>query len=165
MSIPAITFEEFLADNEATTAKWRAWLEAHPEALEVLCDVAGSNSVGELVHHIFAVQLRHSQRLLGEPVHGYDNDPIATLEALFALAEEGQGNLRRFLVHTSEANAAEVIHFTVRSGRQVSVSRRKLFAHVMIHSIRHWAQIGTLLRQNGFHVNWPGDLLFSTALV
>lgn len=165
MSVPGITFAELQADNDATTAKWKAWFEAHPEALEVLCDVAGSKTVGELVHHIFAVQLRHSQRLLAEPVHGYDNDHITTAESLFTLAYQGSGNLHRFLTLTSDAHAGEVIHFTIRSGRQVSVSRRKLFAHVMIHSIRHWAQISTLLRQNGFHPGWGSDFLESTAMV
>src|SRR5664279_6605878 len=127
MTAPGITFAELLADNEASTAKWQAWFEAHPQALELLCDVAGSKTVAELVHHIFVVQLRHSQRLLGEPIHGYDNDPVTDPGALFALANEGDSNLRRFIAHVAEPHANEVIHFTIRSGRQISVSRRKLF--------------------------------------
>jgi uncharacterized damage-inducible protein DinB len=165
MSGPGITFAELQADNDATTMKWKSWFEAHPDALEVLCDVAGSKTVGELVHHIFAVQLRHSQRLLAEPIYGYDNDPIPTTESLFALAHQGSANLHRFLKMTSDAQWGEVMHFTIRSGRQVSVSRRKLYVHVMIHAIRHWAQISTLLRQNGFHPGWGSDFLESTAMV
>lgn len=164
MSEPCITFKELFADSEATTAKWKAWFQAHPQALELLCDVAGSKTVAELVHHIFVVQLRHSQRLLGEPIHGYENDPVTEPQALFALAEEGDSNLRRFIAQAGDAHANEVIHFTIRSGRQVSVSRRKVFVHVMIHSIRHWAQISTLLRQNGLHPGWPQDFLDSPAM-
>ncbi len=165
MHTPGITFKELLADNEANAVKWQTWFEARPQALEVLCDVAGSKTVGELVHHIVAVQLRHSQRLLGEPVHGYDNDPVTAPEVLFSLADEGRRNLRRFIERTSESHAGEVIHFTTRSGRQFSVSRRKLFVHIMIHGIRHWAQISTLLRQGGFHPGWGSDFLDSTAMV
>jgi len=165
MRTPGITFKELLADNEANAVKWQNWFEAHPQALEVLCDVAGSKTIGELVHHIFIVQLRLSQRLLGEPVHGFDNDPVTAPEVLFSLADEGRSNLRRFLQHTNEAHAGEIIHFTLRSGRQVSVSRRKLFVHIMIHGIRHWAQISTLLRQNGYHPGWGADFLDSTAMV
>jgi uncharacterized damage-inducible protein DinB len=165
MSDTGITFKEFLADSEATTAKWQAWFEAHPQALELLCDVAGSKTVAELVHHIFVVQLRHSQRLLGEPIHGYDNDPVTDPQALFALAKEGDSNLRRFIAQAGDAHANEVIHFTIRNGRQVSVSRRKLFVHIMIHSIRHWAQVSTLLRQNGLHPGWVSDFLGSSAMV
>lgn len=165
MRTPGITFKELLADNEANTVKWQAWFEAHPQALEVLCDVADSKTVEELVHHIFVVQLRHSQRLLGEPVHGYDNDPVAAPKMLFSLADEGRNNLLRFIEHTSESHAGEVIHFTLRSGRQVSVSRRKLVVHIMIHGIRHWAQISTLLRQSGYHPGWGSDFLDSTAMV
>jgi uncharacterized damage-inducible protein DinB len=165
MSEPGITFKELLADSEATEAKCQAWFEAHPQALELLCDVAGSKTVAELVHHIFVVQLRHSQRLLGEPVHGYDNDPVIDPEALFALAKEGDSNLRRFIAQAGEVYANEVIHFTIRSGRQLSVSRRKLFVHVIIHNIRHWAQVSTLLRQNGLHPGWGADFLESSAIV
>src|SRR3954470_23404984 len=119
MSEPGITFKELLGDGEATTAKWQAWFAAHPQALELLCDVAGSKTVAELVHHIFVVQLRHSQRLLGEPIHGYENDPVTDPQALFALAEKGENTLRRFIAHAKDAHADEVIHFTIRSGRQV----------------------------------------------
>jgi uncharacterized damage-inducible protein DinB len=165
MTVPGITFAELLADNEASTAKWQTWFEAHPQALEVLCDVAGSKTVRELVHHIFTVELRHAQRLLGETPTVHDGDPDTSLEALFALHEKAAAKLQRFLAHTSEAHAAEVLQFTLLSGRQVSASRRKVFAHIMVHGIRHWAQISTLLRQNGLHVGWHADLLNSPALV
>jgi len=113
MSEPGITFKELLADSDATTAKWQAWFAAHTQALELLCDVAGSKTVAELVHHIFVVQLRHSQRLLGEPIHGYENDPVTDPQALFALAEKGENNLRRFIAHAKDTHADEVIHFTI----------------------------------------------------
>ena len=164
MTTPGITFAELLADNEASTAKWQEWFVAHPHALEVLCDVADSKTVGELVHHIFVVQLRHSQRLLGQPIHGYENDPVVNMEGLFGLSEEGRQNLARFVTGTDEEQAEEIIHFTIRTGRQFSVSRRKVFIHTMMHSIRHWAQISTLLRQNGFHLGWPQDFLGSPAI-
>lgn len=164
MTAPGISFAELLADNEASTAKWQGWFEAHPQALEVLCDVAGSKTVGELVHHIFVVQLRHSQRLLGQPIHGYENDPVVGLEKLFGLSGEGRQNLAKFVTKTDQKHADEIIHFTIRSGRQLSVSRRKVFIHTIMHSIRHWAQISTLLRQNGFHLGWPQDFLDSPAI-
>lgn len=165
MAAPGITFAELLADNEASTAKWQTWFEAHPQALEVLCDVADSKTVGELVHHIFTVELRHAQRLLGETPTVHEGDPDTSLAVLFALHGKADQKMQSFLAHTSEAHAAEVLHFTLLSGRQVSASRRKLFAHIMVHSIRHWAQISTLLRQNGFHVSWHADLLSSPAMV
>ena len=44
------------------------------------------------------------------------------------------------------------------------VSRRKVAAHALIHSQRHWAQLVTLMRTAGFPSGFMGDLLFSSAL-
>lgn len=164
MTTAAITFQELLADNESTAAKWRVWFHAHPHALQVLCDVANSNTIGELVHHIFAVELRHSQRLLGVPVTVHDEDPIDTIEQLYAIQEKANSNLKSFLAHADDQQMTEIIHFNLRSGRQVTTSRRKLFAHIMIHAVRHWAQISTLLRQAGLNPSLPGDFLYSSIM-
>jgi len=43
-------------------------------------------------------------------------------------------------------------------------SRRKLMAHGLFHSQRHWAQLATLVRNAGFPAEFHGDLLFSPAL-
>jgi uncharacterized damage-inducible protein DinB len=40
---------------------------------------------------------------------------------------------------------------------------RKIVVHVLIHEIRHWAQIGTLLRLNGLTGEFH-DFLFSPVL-
>jgi uncharacterized damage-inducible protein DinB len=45
-----------------------------------------------------------------------------------------------------------------------TVSRRKIVAHALFHSQRHWAQLATLVRNAGFPSNFRGDLLFSPAL-
>jgi uncharacterized damage-inducible protein DinB len=34
----------------------------------------------------------------------------------------------------------------------------------MIHGIRHWAQIATVLRQRGYPTQWFHDILLSDAL-
>jgi len=43
-------------------------------------------------------------------------------------------------------------------------SRRKLTAHALFHSQRHWAQLATLVRAAGFSSGFKGDVLFSSAL-
>lgn len=40
---------------------------------------------------------------------------------------------------------------------------RKIVVHVLLHEIRHWAQIGTLLRLNGLTAGFH-DFLFSPVL-
>ncbi|MGD0830388.1 MAG: hypothetical protein ABR907_05550 [Terracidiphilus sp.] len=45
-----------------------------------------------------------------------------------------------------------------------TISRRKVAAHALFHSQRHWAQLATLVRAAGFPSEFRGDLLFSSAL-
>jgi uncharacterized damage-inducible protein DinB len=46
----------------------------------------------------------------------------------------------------------------------VDASRRKLFAHILLHSTRHWAQLSSLLREAGYKTEWAKDFLFSEAM-
>jgi uncharacterized damage-inducible protein DinB len=43
------------------------------------------------------------------------------------------------------------------------VTPRKIIIHTLLHEVRHWAQISTLLRQNGFKIEFH-DFLFSPVL-
>lgn len=38
---------------------------------------------------------------------------------------------------------------------------RRIVVHILLHEIRHWAQIATLLRLNGFAVEWHDFLFFA----
>ena len=76
MNAPGITLDELLTDNESATARWKAWFGENPAALDAPCDIYNSGTVRGLLKHIFAVELRHSQRLLGEEVSAYDAIPV-----------------------------------------------------------------------------------------
>ncbi|MGC2197205.1 MAG: DinB family protein [Terriglobales bacterium] len=45
----------------------------------------------------------------------------------------------------------------------IRATPRKIVTHVLMHEIRHWAQIATLLRLSGFAVE-PQDYLFSPVM-
>jgi uncharacterized damage-inducible protein DinB len=45
-----------------------------------------------------------------------------------------------------------------------SASKRKLIAQAFTHSLRHWAQIFTYLRQQGLKQEWNHDLLMNKAM-
>ncbi len=164
MSLAALTCEEMLADFESTVDRWRVFFEKNPAALTVPCDVAASKNVGELVWHIYTTSIRHSQRLLAEPVEPFDQGRSFELPALQALAMQAIGNLHRFLSSSNEQTLNENFEYTIRSGGVVRSSRRKLYIHIYVHAVRHWAQIGTLLRQHNLKADWPLDFLSSTAV-
>ncbi len=164
MMAAAITLEELLADNEASTGTWEAWFAANPAALELPCAIYNSATVRGLLKHIFAVELRDSQRLNGEEVVAYDAIPAGSLDDLVAIHSQAIRNLRRFLSHTDDTALREVIALQTISAGTVHASRRKLFAHILLHSMRHWAQLSSLLREAGYKTDWPKDFLFSEAI-
>jgi uncharacterized damage-inducible protein DinB len=163
----AVTLEDLLADYEAAAARWKNFFEANPGAAMVSTDIASSKNVGELMWHIYAASFRTAQRLLGEEVSNVESlSAVRNISTAFALHIQGVGKLRRFLETASEATLEEA--FEIRSpgaGKPlVSGTKRKLCLHVMVHAIRHWAQIVPLLRVNGFPPDWPQDILFSVAI-
>lgn len=164
MTAAAITLDELLADNDAATEKWKAWFAANPAALEVPCAIYNSGTVRGLLKHIFAVELRHSQRLLGQEVTSYDAIPVGSLEDLMAIHAQAIQNLRKFLSTASDAALLEVIPLQTVSAGTLHASRRKLCAHILLHSMRHQAQLTSLLREAGYKTDWPKDFLFSEAL-
>ncbi|HZC43290.1 MAG TPA: DinB family protein [Acidobacteriaceae bacterium] len=164
MTTAAITLEELLADNQAATRKWQAWFATHPAALDVPCSIYNSGTVRGLLKHIFAVELRHSQRLNGEEVTSYEAIPVGSLDELMAVHAQSTQNLRNFLSTTNDAALLEVIPLQTVSAGTVYASRRKLFAHILLHSTRHWAQLSSLLREAGYKTEWAKDFLFSEAM-
>ncbi len=165
MNGPGITLEELLADNETAAAKWQQWFESNPAALDAPCGIYNSATVRGLLKHIFAVELRHSQRLRGEEVVGYDAIPAGSLTGLFEIHEQAVRNLHHFLVGASKTDFEEIISLETVSAGTVRASRRKLFVHILLHSIRHWAQLTTALREAGYKTGWPKDFLFSDAML
>lgn len=159
-----ISLEELLADNESATNKWAAWFRSNPSALDVPCDIYNSETVRGVLKHLWAVELRHSQRLLGEDVTSYDAIPAGSLDDLTAVHQKAIANLRRFLLQATDATLSECLSIQTLSKGTVRASRRKLFVHVMLHSMRHWAQLSTALRQNGYTTDWVKDFLFSEAM-
>lgn len=164
MSLAGITLEELLADNESGTRKWLAWFAANLDALDLPCDIYNSGSVRGLLKHIFAVELRHSQRLTAEQVVAYESIPTGSLDDLMAVHSKALRNLQRFLSSTDDAALHEVITLQTVSAGTLHASRRKLFAHILLHSMRHWAQLSSLLRHAGYKTDWPKDFLFSDAI-
>lgn len=164
MSAASITLQELLAENESSTQKWLTWFAVNPSALDVPCDVYNSGTVRGLLKHTFAVELRHSQRLLGQEVVAYETVPAGTLEQLQAVHEQAIQNLRQVLEQATDASLQEVIALQTVSAGTLHASRRKLFAHIQLHSMRHWAQLSTLLRKAGYPTDWPKDFLFSEAM-
>jgi uncharacterized damage-inducible protein DinB len=158
-----LTYRELLDYTAVETARWEAWLRAHPDALEMPYADGRLATVRGLVHHIFAVERRHSERLLGRPVTEYDAVPAEPDVALFAAWREARALLEEFVAGADDEALERVLEFDTLAAGRVRASARKLAAHAILHGIRHWAQLAAHLREHG--VAGPGlhDALFSPA--
>jgi uncharacterized damage-inducible protein DinB len=160
MSVCALSCAEMLAYNQDSSSRWEQWFARNPAALNLPCDVMNVGTVRMLVQHIFAVELRFSQRLLDEPPSDYANLPADSLEKLLSIHAGAAANFETFLATANGPMMEEVIEVVTRTAGKLHASRRAIFVHAMLHSIRHWAQLATLLRQQGMKTDWPQDYLF-----
>jgi len=159
-----IDFNELLAYTEEENRRWKRWLSQHPEALAVSAGIAGEDDVAGLLVHIFAVELRYAERLLGLPITDYEKLRSSNLDQIFGIAEDARKKFKQFLASAKKEDMEAVISFETRSAGTLSASKRKILAHAMLHGVRHWAQIATALRKAGYKQDWQHDFLFSQAL-
>jgi uncharacterized damage-inducible protein DinB len=91
--------------------------------------------------------------------------PAGPLEALFGL-HLAAAEIFRTMLDDPGRNWDETytLSFPWLPPQARTASKRKLFAHALLHSQRHWAQLATLVRAAGFPSGFKGDLLFSSAL-
>lgn len=162
---PAITLEELLSWNEGSSAFWKSHLAANPALLQLPCDIGGTANVQEFVRHIWGVELRWGQRLAGLPVLDREAMPTGPLDALFDLHVKAVEVFRGLLTVPGDTwNEPFTLNFDWVPPEAQTVSRRKVLAHALFHSQRHWAQLATLVRAAGFPSKFRGDLLFSSAM-
>jgi uncharacterized damage-inducible protein DinB len=146
--------------------KWHEWIRKHGAA--VLKISAGPNgdgrftTVGDLIKHMFSAEKRYVDRLSGRPITDPASIPNDEVEALFRFGEQSRRDLRDF-VETFPAEQWDVSQGLTLMNSVLTVTPRKIVAHVLLHEIRHWAQIATLLRMNGLTDDFH-DFLFSPVL-
>ncbi|MEO8736988.1 MAG: DinB family protein [Edaphobacter sp.] len=157
-----LTGEELLAWNDKTAERWRRLFEVHDDLLAVPCDIAGVKSVGELMQHIVAVELRYAERLAGLPETSYEAIEYGTGAVLFATHAQAM-NLFHGLLADPTCDWAQEMEFSTRSMGVLRASRKTIFVHALMHGIRHYAQLATLARQHGVAPDWQMDYLLMGA--
>src|SRR5262249_5182438 len=118
-------------------------------------------NVRQLVLHIFAVELYFANAITVEDKVDPDQLPKTTLDEIFAIGDRATEMYQRFIVRASAEDWAS----HVALGRiNLTATKRKLVAQALTHSMRHWAQISTYLRQQGFKQEWNHDFLLTKAM-
>lgn len=160
----ALTLTELLDWSDESSRHWFAFLAANPALQTAPCGIYKTESVLELVRHIVAVELRYSERLAGLPVTAYEAVPADRLETLAARHAEAVDRLRSIALDPAQ-NWDEELEFATLTVGTLRATRRKIFAHSLLHAVRHWAQLATLARAAGTPPSFGGDLMLSSALL
>ncbi|MEN3337149.1 MAG: hypothetical protein V7647_825 [Acidobacteriota bacterium] len=160
----ALTFDELVRYTNAEREKWRGWLIAHPEAMDLPVQPGGRHAtIGKLIDHIFLVERRHLQRMMEVPVATRTGLTGNNAPPLFDYGASVRRELEQYVADLDDEAADQVRTFVIRD-EQWQLSSRKLLFHILVHEIRHWAQIALAIRINGLEPPGEHDLAYSKAL-
>jgi uncharacterized damage-inducible protein DinB len=147
-------------------AVWRTWFEQKgPATLEVTTGDHGDGrfaTIGGLIRHIFSSELRYAERIVGVPLTDTSVVAIDDPTALFLLGAFSRASFRGVIETLPSTHWTEPFEFDLL-GATARSTPRKVVLHVLTHEIRHWAQVSTLLRLQGW-MSERQDLLFSPVL-
>jgi uncharacterized damage-inducible protein DinB len=157
MAQPVLTADEVMAWLEMTSAKWKMLIESNPQVLAMPCDVMSVSTVAELLQHIVAVELRYAEQLSGQPPTEYVQIAFDSAASIYSTHERAAGMVRVLLA--SGVDWEEEIDYMTRSMGKARSKRKTILFHSMLHAVRHYAQLATLVRQHGVKPDWPMDYL------
>lgn len=165
MASSSIEIGVLAAYVDTETERWRNWFADAPAAvLDLPLGAGAEGTVRTLIKHVFAVELRYAQRLVGLPVSGYEELADGSVDELWTIHRTAATLRDRFLSGASaEALDAVLVSETRKLGR-IEARAHTVVVHTLIHGIRHWAQIATVLRQQGHATAWEHDWLLSPAV-
>jgi uncharacterized damage-inducible protein DinB len=163
-----LAIAELLNYTDEERAKWQQWFATHgDEPLKFTLAGETHTTLGALIIHIFWAEGFYAYWMRGEVL---SNDSEVVKENLArpndqAVAVFGLGDITRaaMRVFTDRVTAEEwEREYELNIPElQFRGTARKLLAHILIHEIRHWAQVALLVRQNGMTPPGDHDLVFS----
>jgi len=144
--------DDLMEYTEWQRRKWHEWLRPHGnQALAIGAGPHGDGrfeSVGDLIKHIFSAEKRYIDRLSNRPLTDPATIPNNDIEGLFEFGRRSRGDLKEFTATFPAAEWDTSMEFVIM-GYLVRVTPKKIVFHIVMHEIRHWAQIATLFRLNG----------------
>jgi uncharacterized damage-inducible protein DinB len=155
--------DELVRYTDEERSRWESWFrENGPDLLRM--PIGGREpTIGALILHIFGPELRYVERIEGDALTEYRGRPSQSVEEVFGFGIETRRALRQFFARAKPEDWSRTVEFPLPHGVQ-RATVRKLIGHVLIHEIRHWAQLARIMRERGFEPPGNHDLLMSGAL-
>jgi uncharacterized damage-inducible protein DinB len=119
-------------------------------------------TLNALLDHVFWVERRHLSRLQGVPLPEATGIAEGDLAGLFAYAERAHADLRRYVEGLTDSQANESMTFTLATvpPHPVTITRGTLAIHILLHEVRHMAQLAYAARLAGLEPPGQHDYLF-----
>jgi uncharacterized damage-inducible protein DinB len=162
-----LTINELLAYTDEERAKWEDWFATHGnDPLKFATPMDVHPTVSALILHCFWAELFYALWVRGEMLTEErmkkENEALATDDAfkIFAFGHSARAAMREFTNAATEGDWERTHEFEGR-GIRIEGPARKLIAHILIHEIRHWAQVAVVVRQHDLVPPGEHDLLFS----
>ena len=146
-AVPLATLLEY-SDHERR--KWRQWTAADPRRFGLPYQ-AGTRfpTIESLFDHIFLVERRHLSRLEGGTPPDATGVRPCDWQALFDYADLVRSDLRKYVADLDDEEARHTMTIVIRSGTPHTMTRLELATHILLHEIRHLAQIACAARLAG----------------
>ena len=106
-----------------------------------------------------AVELRYAQRLASLPESPYEAIPFHSASCLESTHAQAIDIVQGLLNDLDYDWSVEIEFQTISAGR-LRCTRQTVFLHAMMHGFPHYAQLATLIRQQGYKASVPMDYLF-----
>jgi uncharacterized damage-inducible protein DinB len=161
-----LSFTELIDYTGWERGLWYEWLRQRGD--QVLAISAGPHGdgrfqvIGDIIRHIFSAEKRYIERLLNQPLTDPAAIPNNSIEVLFDFGRQSRQNLNSFVEHFPAQEWDGFREFPLMNSI-LKATPKKIIVHTLMHEIRHWAQIGTLLRLQGLTGEFH-DFLFSPVL-
>jgi uncharacterized damage-inducible protein DinB len=161
-----VAFAPLLAYSDHERDKWRLWIAADPGRLQVPFQPGGRFAdVASLLDHVFLVERRHLARLEGATPPSSTGVPAGDWAALFDYAGLVRADLRAYVDGLDETTATEPMVITgLQSSGDITMTRRRLVTHILLHEIRHLAQLAYAARLAGHAPPGQHDLFYFEGL-
>jgi uncharacterized damage-inducible protein DinB len=155
-----VGYEQLLDYSDHDRHKWREWIAADPGRLDIAVQPgARFPTAGALLDHIFFVERRHLCRLEGGTPPDATGVPAGDWQRLFEYAALVRADLRRYASDLDDATAGEILTWQYLD-REYSMTRRRLLVHIVLHEIRHLAQLALAARAAGVPPPGEHDLIY-----
>jgi uncharacterized damage-inducible protein DinB len=157
-----ISIEKLMLWNDNTAQKFYDFVQANPTIFSLPSDIRSSETIAGTLHHIVYLELRFANLIAGLDVPALEDVPKDSIEAIHGTHTRAIAIVRR-LLDDPTFDWSEELTFEIPTLGRLSASRETFAVHLTMHSIRHYAQLATIVRQAGFKPNWPMDYLFTEA--